>query len=88
MQDAEQLLPVDEESTLRHAILEETTNFYEAALTEERAADLASARGLTLETIRRFRIGFSAPGLAQHLKTKGFDLNDAERVGVLKQTGN
>src|SRR5690606_8191804 len=71
-------------------ILETATEFFESNLAQESSAkSYVGGRGLTDETVRRFRIGY-APAewrvLRSHLRSKGFKDADVEAVGLIKKS--
>jgi DNA primase len=92
-----ELKPVNQgERTLRDrllAIVEVTTQFYERSLLANPAVlTYLRQRGLTDETIKRFRIGFAPSGWRQlydMLKTAGYSEEDMEKVGlIIKQSSS
>ncbi len=67
-------------------ILATAADFYHAHLTPEARAYLHK-RGLTDDTIDRFKIGFAAGGLLEHLtREKDFPIEACLRAGVVKKT--
>jgi DNA primase len=92
-----ELKPVNQgERTLRDrllTIMEVTTQFYERSLSANPAVlTYLRQRGLTDETIKRFRIGFAPSGwrqLYEMLKTAGYSEEDMEKVGlIIKQSSS
>lgn len=79
-----------------YAILEEATRFYEANLAaDKQALDYVHSRGITDESIKKFRIGFVTEGwrgLLDYLKNKGFSPNEMIGAGLVikseKDSGN
>lgn len=71
------------------AILEAATEFYHIGLTENEEAFryLRYERGLTIETITKFRLGWSSGGLLTHLKKKGFDTDEIKKTGLVDRFG-
>ena len=72
------------------AIMEEVTQFYEKhAKSNPAVGEYLKSRGLTDETIKKFRIGY-APNewrLAyDHLRQKGFSDQEIEKAGLIKPT--
>ncbi len=57
----------------------------------EKARVYLDARHIAPETIRNFKLGYASPawdGLLRHLKAKGASLEEAHRLGLLKQGKN
>ena len=67
-------------------VLSAAADYYHARLTPEARAYLHK-RGLTDETISRFRIGYASGGLIEHLTgEKGFPIEACLRAGVARKT--
>ncbi|MDP8236985.1 MAG: CHC2 zinc finger domain-containing protein, partial [Candidatus Erginobacter occultus] len=67
-------------------VLAAAADFYHARLTQA-ARDYLYKRGLTDETIVRFKIGFAAGGLLDHLtRERDFPIEACLRAGVVKKT--
>ena len=67
-------------------VLAEAAEYYHARLTTEGLAYLHK-RGLTDETIDRFKIGFASGGLLEHLTgEKGYPIETCLRAGVVRKT--
>lgn len=65
-------------------VIAAAADFYHGALWCSPAAlAYLALRGIERRTVRDCRIGFGAPGLAQHLRRRGLSLASAERVGLL-----
>ncbi len=67
-----------------YRVMEEAASFYEKNLSQS-ARDYLKARGLTDETIKEFRLGYTRSGwsvLYDHLKSAGFDDTAIERAGL------
>jgi len=71
------------------AIMEESTDFFEQELKRSKEAqDYLKNRGINLETIKSFRIGFIPNEwrvLYNHLKTKKYNDSDIEKAGLVKR---
>ncbi len=78
----------DERETL-FKIMEEATSFFERKLSENKdVQDYLKKRGLSEETIKKFRIGFVLDewsSLYDFLKTKKFNDTEIEKVGLTKK---
>ena len=67
-------------------VLSEAVSYYHERLTPEARAYLHK-RGLTDETISRFKLGFASGGLLEHLTdAKGFPIETCLRAGVVRKT--
>jgi len=67
-------------------VLSEAAEFYHSSLTNE-AREYLHNRGLTDETIDRFKIGYARGGLLDHLtRTKNFPIETCLRSGVIRKT--
>lgn len=65
-------------------VIAAAANFYHDSLWCSPAALAYRAlRGIERRTARECRIGFGAPGLAQHLRRRGLSIDAAKRVGLL-----
>lgn len=71
------------------AILDEASKFYQANLTQapEVYQYLREDRGLTLETIKKFRLGWANGGLTTHLLQKGFSVEQVAQTGLVNPDG-
>jgi len=76
-----------EESRRIEDILKETATFYYQSITPEVKAYLTGKRGLTEDTISRFKIGYANGGLREYLIDKcKLPMNLCLKAGVLKET--
>lgn len=70
-------------------IMEKSTTFFEHNLSEKNEAlDYLKKRGLEVQTIKEWRIGYALPAwqsLENHLKSKGFSENEMEKAGLIKK---
>ena len=75
-----------EESRRIEDILTATADFYFQSLTVEARKYLIEERGLSEDTIRRFKIGYACGGLKEHLtQVRKFPEELCLKAGVLKQ---
>lgn len=75
-----------EERRAIESILDNTTSFYQNSLNDRVKRYLSEERGFTEQTILRFRIGYAAGGLRDHLINHlGHDVEMCIRAGVLKR---
>ena len=74
------------------AILEESTKFFEKNLFENNeASEYLKNRGLSVETIKEFRLGYSLDDwrtLFNHLSAQGHKAEDAEKAGLIIKSEN
>lgn len=81
---------IKDESSVLYRIMEESTDFFENSLLENKEAfDYLIKRGLNKDTISNFRIGYAKEewsSLYDYLKKKGFKEKDMESVGLIKQS--
>jgi len=76
-----------EETCRVEDILKETATFYHQNITPEVKAYLTGKRGLTEETISRFKIGYAKGGLREHLIEKcKLPIDLCIKAGVVKET--
>lgn len=74
----------------QYDLMEQATKWYEAQLHDPRykkILDYLRGRGLSLETIKSFRLGFAPPeemGLSQQLKKSGYAQEDMMEVGLFR----
>ena len=78
---------------LRSDVLDEAARYYQAALWAERGAHAlayARGRGFNDTTLKAARWGFSdsGNGLAEHLRQRGFDLDLAMDMGLVRRLDN
>lgn len=77
---------VDENEVL-YRIMDEATAFYESTLEEHfKAKEYLVKRGIAVETMKSFRIGYAAPGwrnLHAHLIKKNYSESDIEKAGLI-----
>jgi DNA primase len=70
-------------------ILEDATCFFEQALKKStEATDYLKKRGVILDTMEKYRIGYAQPGwdnLRLYLEKKGYSAEDMEQAGLIKQ---
>jgi DNA primase len=76
-----------------HAVLEQTTAYYERLLWEGEAGGFVRAyleeRGLGQEVAREFRLGLSpGKGLAEKAKERGFTLDELKSAGLVTTRGS
>lgn len=73
-----------------YKILEEATLFFENNFkTNIKARDYLKERGISLQVIEQFRIGYAKDewrSLSDHLISKGFKVSDIEIVGLIKKS--
>jgi DNA primase len=73
-----------------YEILEVATRFFEELLIQNNSArDYIKGRGLTEDTLKKFRVGYAAADwrvLRSFLKSKGYSDADVEAVGLIKKT--
>ncbi len=76
-----------------HALMEDATAYCEHILhndkSEARVLEYLTGRGLTIETIRAFRIGYAPAdrqALRKHLKQKGYDDAQMIEAGMVKKS--
>lgn len=73
-------------------LAEQATFYFEKNLSENKEAlKYLKSRGVTDETIRDFRLGYALPewrGLHDFLLSKGANLADLERAGLVKKSSN
>lgn len=76
----------------QYEVLERATGFFESYLKKKSAAaDYLKGRGITLETVAKWRIGY-APGPPEHgwregkdyLEAKGFSKEELQKAGLIK----
>ncbi|MCB1592067.1 MAG: DNA primase [Alphaproteobacteria bacterium] len=73
-----------------YALMDETTDYFQDCLyqpSNKNALDYVLGRGLSPETLRAYRIGFSpadSQSLLKHLKSKGFSFEEMVKAGVAK----
>lgn len=85
----------EEQSLLKREILVEAATFYHELLLEDLAyVDvlrylMGPERGLTIETIERFQIGYAPGGMAvyKHLKNQGYRTHDITSTGLVAEYG-
>ena len=66
------------------AVVEATVTHYESALLKYRAVrSYLAGRGISMETARRFRLGYAAGSLVRQLRTSRLSLDAAGRLGLL-----
>jgi len=74
------------ETRLVEDVLSETAHYYHSSLTPG-ARIYLHERGITDETIERFRIGYAPGGLLEHLTLqRGFQIETCLRAGVIRKT--
>lgn len=71
------------------SILSHSTDFYQNNLTKapEVYQYLREDRGLTLETIKKFRLGWANGGLSTHLIKEGFSVEQIAQTGLINPDG-
>lgn len=72
-------------------LMDSAAKFYEAQLHDKKnkkILDYLLERGLSLETIRSFRLGFSPEdaSLRQHLEKAGYKIEDMKEAGLFKES--
>lgn len=76
-----------DDSYQRRLILEEASNYYHEALSErlDIVRYLRDERGLTVETMQHFQLGYADGGLFSHLRTKGYPIHEMEKTGLIRE---
>jgi hypothetical protein len=72
----------DDTSHAVQGILQVACKYYEDALTTDVLSWLKKERGLQVETIQRFRLGWAPGGLLEHLRERGFKTSDVAATGL------
>lgn len=79
--------PVDDDKDDTHhavqGILQVACKYYQDALNSDVLGWLKKERGLTLETIERFRLGWAPGGLHDYLRERGFKTSDIAQTGLV-----
>jgi archaellum biogenesis ATPase FlaH len=79
----------DDTSHAVQGILQVACKYYEDALTPDVLSWLKKERGLRLETIQQFRLGWAPGGLLEHLRERGFKTSDVAATGLaVERNGN
>lgn len=69
---------------VRRALLEEAADYYYVTLSEHTdAIKWLKARGLTIETITKYQIGYADGGLKRHLRSRGFSTTQIMATGLV-----
>jgi DNA primase len=81
---AEERFRIDRPTDLQCRMIDAATRFYHECLwSSPPALAYLALRGIDRQTARVRRIGYGAPGLAPHLRRRGYRLDDARSVGLL-----
>lgn len=80
----------EEQRTNLTAIMEEACRFFQTqlfGLSGKSAKEYLIKRGITGEVAKHFRLGYAPSGsaLTQHLQSKGFDIKECKKLGLIVQ---
>lgn len=80
----------EEQRTSLTAIMEEACRFFQTqlfGLSGKKAKEYLIKRGITGEIAKQFRLGYAPNGsaLTQHLQSKGFDIKECKKLGLVAQ---
>lgn len=80
----------EDQRTNLTAIMEEACRFFQTqlfGLSGKKAKEYLIKRGITGEVAKQFRLGYAPNGsaLTQHLQSKGFDIRECKKLGLVVQ---